>query len=100
MNVERHAKAAKVTVMYHRNADGSIHAGVFDDGAGFDLRGFAPPGNAACNPATTKMGIRGMKERAAFLNGELEISSEPGEGTSLRLVIPRAGARPDERFAG
>jgi len=89
VNVERHAKAAKVTVVYHRDADGSVHADVFDDGAGFDLRGFAPPGNAARNPAMTKMGIRGVKERAAFLNAELEISSEPGEGTSLCLVIPR-----------
>jgi len=46
VNVEKHAKAAKVTVMYHRDEDGSIHAGVFDDGLGF-----TPPGDAVYNSA-------------------------------------------------
>jgi signal transduction histidine kinase len=30
-----------------------------------------------------------MKERAALLGGTLEITGEPGEGTLVRLQIPR-----------
>jgi len=87
-NVENHAKAGKVSVMFHRDAGGNVHAGVFDDGAGFDSQGFTHPGGAVYNVPMTMMGIRGMHERAAILNGSLEIASEPGEGTSLRLAIP------------
>jgi len=82
-NVAKHARAAEVSVMYRLGADGSIRAGVFDDGAGF-----TPAGHAAYNGPIKTMGIRGMEERAAMLKGKLEITSEPGAGTSLRLVIP------------
>jgi len=84
-NVAKHAQAAEVTVMYRRGADGSIRVGVFDDGAGFDATDFTP---AAYNGPIKTMGIRGMEERAAILKGKLDITSEPGMGTSLRLVIP------------
>jgi len=86
-NVAKHAQATEVTVMYRRGADGSIRAGVFDDGAGFDAD-FTPTSHAAYNGPIKTMGIRGMEERAAILKGRLDITSEPGMGTSLRLVIP------------
>jgi DNA-binding NarL/FixJ family response regulator len=34
------------------------------------------------------MGIRGMRERALALGGELGVQSEPGEGTKVRLELP------------
>ena len=74
--------------MYRLGADGSIRVGVFDDGVGFDAAGFTPAGLAAYNGPIKTMGIRGMEERAAMLKGKLDITSEPGVGTSLRLVIP------------
>jgi len=35
-----------------------------------------------------QLGIRGMDERAALLGGKLEIKSEKGEGTLVRLQLP------------
>ena len=82
-NVAKHAKATEVSVMYRLGTDGSIRIGVFDDGVGF-----TPAVHAAYNGPIKTMGIRGMEERAAILKGKLDIASEPGMGTSLRLVIP------------
>ena len=38
------------------------------------------------------MGIRGMEERASLLGGKLEIKSEKGEGTLVRLQLPPSAA--------
>jgi two-component system sensor histidine kinase DegS len=51
-------------------------AEVSDDGQGFDPKG--PAG----------IGLRSMRERTAVLGGRLEIESEPGEGTRVRLRAP------------
>ena len=32
-------------------------------------------------------GLQGMRERAKMIGGELEIVSQPGEGTSIRLIV-------------
>jgi len=86
VNVEKHARAGKATVMFHHDADGRILIGVFDDGEGFDSSRYLS-GDPQYTALVKTMGLRGMTERAALLNGDLTISSEPGEGTSLRLVI-------------
>jgi signal transduction histidine kinase len=39
---------------------------------------------------TGHWGLRGMRERAAHLGGELEVWSEPGAGTEIELRIPAA----------
>ena len=41
--------------------------------------------------ADDRFGIRGMKERAALIGGRLEISSQAGQGTSVRLTAPVEG---------
>ena len=48
-------------------------AEVSDDG-----RGFGPE-------APIGIGLRSMRERTAVLGGKLEVESEPGEGTRVRL---------------
>ena len=51
---------------------------VSDDGLGFDTT----------SPSSTlRHGIRGMHERAGRLRGHLEIDSEPGVGTTVRLEV-------------
>ena len=37
------------------------------------------------------LGLVGMRERAALLGGDLMVSSEPGRGTMIRMVVPREG---------
>ena len=53
---------------------------LIDDGNGFEPDGFFPG----------HLGLRSMRERAARLNGHVEISSRPGEGARVRAEIPIA----------
>ncbi|MNR25579.1 Sensor histidine kinase LiaS [compost metagenome] len=59
---------------------------VKDDGAGIaqDVLG------AGSRPG--HWGLPGMRERAAQLDGTLDIASAPGQGTELTLRIPAASA--------
>jgi signal transduction histidine kinase len=76
-NIATHSGAttAGVTV---RVADGRLVLTVQDDGHGFD-------------PARMRgMGLLGMEERVKQLGGHLEIQSEVGKGTTLRVELPVA----------
>jgi signal transduction histidine kinase len=90
-NVEKHAEAAEAIVVLRYDSYGNLFAGVSDDGKGFEI----PLENVHWQPAntTTHLGIRGMKERAAFLGGNLEIKTERGEGTFVRLQVPAVGGK-------
>jgi signal transduction histidine kinase len=62
--------------------DGELHLEVEDDG-----RGIAPQDLAKAR----SLGLKGMRERFAYLGGSLEIARAPRGGTRLRA--PRAAAR-------
>jgi signal transduction histidine kinase len=81
-NVEKHAEAAVAIVMLRVSPNGDIYVGVSDDGKGFNAGE-----EHAESPSKRRMGIRGMKERAALLGGTFSITSERGEGTFVRLKI-------------
>jgi PAS domain S-box-containing protein len=72
-NIMRHAGAHSVQVSLHLE-DGELCLCVSDDG-----KGFAPeqrkPGQS--------FGLVGMQERVLMLGGQLQIDSQPGEGTTL-----------------
>jgi PAS domain S-box-containing protein len=74
-NVARHAGARRVDVRLVRG-EGSIELHVQDDGAGFK------PGNSG------RLGLRGMRERAALLGGSIDVESQPGAGTTITARIP------------
>jgi signal transduction histidine kinase len=75
-NALRHAKADLVSVSISRGVD-RLLVTITDRGAGFD-------------PATTPkgMGLENIKSRAEAAGGEAEIISAPGEGTTVRVVLP------------
>ncbi|MES2149559.1 MAG: PAS domain-containing protein [Pseudomonadota bacterium] len=77
-NVVRHAAATKVVVLAQRQPD-HLALSVTDDGLGMAADRLAGSGS---------WGILGMKERAGHLGGRLDISSAPGQGTTLRLTLP------------
>ncbi|MEH0153571.1 ATP-binding protein [Limibacter armeniacum] len=53
---------------------------VTDNGKGFDLRGMEEDKKG--------LGLLNMEERTNFINGNFEISSEIGEGTTVMLKVP------------
>jgi signal transduction histidine kinase len=78
-NVVRHAnaRAARIRVL---NGDGSVRVEVVDDGRGFDPRRVAD--------AYDHFGLAGMRERAEMAGGTFEVESRPGEGTTVRAIVP------------
>jgi PAS domain S-box-containing protein len=88
-NVFRHAGARRVEVAVEWQG-GVLTAAVKDDGRGFDPQ-------AAADPATGKrLGLVGMRERAALAGGNLELESRPGGGTTVIARFPV----PADREAG
>ena len=86
-NVKRHAGAKHLFVQMEYRP-GEIALEVRDDGRGF------MSGEHLESPAG-HYGLTGMKERAAAIGGALELTSELGTGTTLRLLISQvSGARP------
>ena len=65
-----------------RVRDGELVVEVLDDGIGMD-------GNQSSK--LNSMGLAGMRERARYLGGRLEVTSKPGEGTRVALLIPLSG---------
>jgi signal transduction histidine kinase len=69
-----------------------LRAWVEDDGAGFE------PG---ARRSRVSAGIATMRERAALVGGKLSVSSAPGQGTHVELIVPLPGsAKPGSRSSG
>ena len=79
-NVARHARAqgASVVIVQH---DTSLTAIVEDDGVGFEPTARAVAGDG-------RLGLIGMRERAALLGGTCTIESRPGVGTTVIVELP------------
>ena len=75
-NVARHADAERVAVSLTVTTDGAT-AEITDDGRGFDPVGVRGE----------HYGIIGMRERAEAIGARLAVSSRPGAGTTVRIVI-------------
>lgn len=78
-NIARHAHAQ--TAWIKLRTDGAAFVlEIGDDGQGFD--------------STVRLaghyGLPGLRERAEYLGGELQIETLPGEGTRLRISLPRS----------
>jgi len=76
-NAVRNGRARRVTV-HLRDKDG-IWLRISDDGEGFDVS----------HPRSdTNFGLAGIKERTESLGGEFKLTSEPGQGTSVEILLP------------
>ncbi len=81
-NVRRHADASTVMLTLEFRQD-SVAMSVTDNGKGFEVT--VPPGSLG---RAGQMGLVGMYERAELMGASMDLRSEPGRGTSLRVVIP------------
>jgi signal transduction histidine kinase len=80
-NVVRHAQAMTLTVILDVDAR-QWKLTVQDDGLGFDPK----------HESISGMGIRGIRERAEILGGHVDVSSQPGAGTTVMVCIPAPAA--------
>ncbi len=81
-NIAKHAKASNVAVILD-DTDEAIDLTIRDDGVGL-------PDN--CAGMLHTHGLRGMRERAAYLGGSVSFSSTPGGGTTIRVHVPKPPA--------
>jgi len=77
-NIARHAEATAVSACLFKEGEQLVLT-ITDNGKGFDQ-------HAAKKKKT--LGLLGMKERTLMMKGVYEISSQPGNGTSLRVSVP------------
>jgi len=77
-NAARHAGASRVELTLQRLGD-LVVLGVDDDGRGLPVD-------------ATGAGLRGMRERARSVGGELAVTGRPGRGTRVRLSVPAGPA--------
>lgn len=81
VNVERHAKATEVSILWRCDSRGALLE-VVDNGQGL------PPKSADGRMGRSdSYGILGMRERADSVGATLELASEPGEGTKVRCFL-------------
>lgn len=81
-NILRHANASKVTINLLPEDDRMVLE-IRDNGRGFDV-------DKTQGEAVTRkqLGLLGMQERVALVDGFVKVESMPGEGTTLRVYIP------------
>lgn len=80
-NVWAHAQATKLWVTFLQEKDVLLMT-IMDNGRGFSEEQIA---------SEKHLGLITMRQRARAISGELEIISEPGRGTLVRLKLPRSG---------
>jgi len=79
-NSVKHSGARTIDVDLRSERD-AVYLSVKDDGSGM------PAGNGSV-AAPGHYGLTGMRERAAQIGAQLQLESQPGHGTTVRVVLP------------
>ncbi len=80
-NVAKHADIGHATVTVRETAD-VLTLTVADGGKGFDLAVLDVDGDG------TGLGLRSARERLRLFGGDIEIVSQPGDGTHVTITVP------------
>lgn len=75
-NATKHGQATRIVVELREDPT-TVHLTVRDDGNGFDP-----------DAQSDGFGLLGIRERTELLDGELQINSTPGKGTTLNVRLP------------
>lgn len=81
-NARRHAQTNNISVEFHFDRNQATLK-VHDDGVGFNL-----PAQLKDLTRIGHFGLMGMRERAQLVDGQLKITSAPGNGTTLVFIVP------------
>jgi signal transduction histidine kinase len=82
-NALAHGKARKIDLTLTASYPDLILT-IRDDGIGFDVEGARYKKDGRVH-----FGLLSMRERTLDLNGRYSVSSQPGEGTTIRVVLPQ-----------
>ena len=77
-NVVKHASATQVTIHLSFDEDHGINLEIVDDGVGFQVDALSPG----------HMGLHTMSDRMQQVGGTLNITSHPGQGTTVCASVP------------
>ncbi len=84
VNVVKHAKASTVEVRTQKAGD-KVRVTVKDDGVGFSVSKLQ---SFLLESKTGGFGLFSIRERFAYLGGNVDIKSAPGQGTCVTLTAP------------
>jgi two-component system, NarL family, sensor histidine kinase DegS len=82
-NAIKYSEATRIEVSLHQRENGII-IGVKDNGKGFDEKLVE---KRSVNIESGR-GFFNMYERTEYINGSLDVRSEPGKGTTITLTVP------------
>ena len=80
-NVVKHAHASRVSLIIERRPK-QVTLIIEDDGSGFNVE------TVPQHPHSGRLGLLGMKERAALMEGEVKVESSPHKGTTIFVRLP------------
>ncbi len=85
LNIQRYAEAETV----HMQLDyGRVHLRLIIEDDGVGLPEPLVASGAAGDDGRRGFGLIGMKERAALLGGQMRVTSQPGQGTRIEVIVP------------
>ena len=86
LNTVKHADTNEAWIRM-RSAEGDwLRIDVRDHGRGFD-----PERRLEAGAEGGQFGLFGMRERLSLVDGSLTVTSTPGKGTQVTMLVPRAG---------
>lgn len=83
-NVHKHGGPGAEAMVDLRTVGPSLHLTIADNGRGFDPSSVTPRVGSGA-------GLPGMRERASLVNGEIQVDSEIGKGTTVTFKMPLRG---------
>jgi signal transduction histidine kinase/ligand-binding sensor domain-containing protein len=89
-NAAKHARAKRISVRIIIRPE-EFEVSISDNGVGFDTE--VPAGEGFDQSQRIGYGLSNMRERLMAVGGRCEISSESGQGTVVRFIIPLARNR-------
>ena len=95
-NAAKHAAPTRVNITLSlKPAEGELELCIADDGAGFTKESHRAERGLDTvqldRPEERHLGLLTMQQRITGLGGRLELFSEPGQGTKVRLYLPAQG---------
>ena len=89
-NTLKHARASEFNVELNYRPE-ELRLRLRDDGIGFDYKPCAGSTKTAPDESgmSSGLGLVGIKERARRLGGTIRITSCPGNGTTIEVIVPR-----------